>query len=119
MSLSPWNKMEFRCARGGGHPRGARPLPPRTTGAFAHFGREYGSPHKSWELQSAYSGQTLLGLWGLAVGAVNLIRDQVLSEVPLLDYVLPECLAYSLADHSPLNYVRTSLMSGPGSEFLP
>jgi len=39
------------------------------------------------------------------------VRDQF----PLLSW-LP--LPYSLSDHSPLNYLRTSLDSDPGSELL-
>ncbi|WP_437742653.1 lipase family protein [Sorangium sp. So ce1504] len=87
-------------------------LPPQTVGRFTHFGQEYTSPLATWEFRNTRASQTWLGLYALAIGAAAWIKDQF----PLLSKV---SLPYSLGDHSPLNYLRTSLQSFPGAEFLP
>jgi hypothetical protein len=87
-------------------------LPPRSTGRFVHFGHELTSLQTNWEMHDTCAGQALLGVWALAQG----ISSFVMSQFPPLDRVH---LTYSLLDHSPLPYLRTSLQSVPGSEFMP
>ena len=87
-------------------------LPPRSMGDFIHFGQELKSTQSNWEMDDARAPQALLGLSALASGGASFLLDQF----PLLGRVH---LSYSIADHSPLNYLRTSLQSVPGSELLP
>ncbi|WP_437525432.1 lipase family protein [Sorangium sp. So ce726] len=98
-------------------------FPPITMGRFAHSGQLYTAPplDTGWALQRAQvsanglligSEQALAGTAALALGAFAWLKDQL----PLFSW-LP--LPYSLADHSPLNYLRTSLEVVPGSEFRP
>ncbi|WP_437796736.1 lipase family protein [Sorangium sp. So ce693] len=98
-------------------------FPPITMGKFAHSGQLYTAPplDTGWALQRAQasanglltgSEQALAGTAALALGAIAWLKDQL----PLFSW-LP--LPYSLGDHSPLNYLRTSLQVVPGSEFRP
>ncbi|WP_437711050.1 hypothetical protein WMF45_39010 [Sorangium sp. So ce448] len=87
-------------------------LPPRTSGKFAHFGREYTAPQTTWELQHTHALQAPLGLAALASGAASWIKEQIYPGLRVQ-------FEYSLSDHSPLNYVRTSMASAAGAEFLP
>jgi Lipase (class 3) len=93
-------------------------LPPLTMGLFTHFGQHLVEDGGIWALRPTpgnqlftWRNQALAGADALAFGLVAWVRDQF----PLLSW-LP--LPYSLSDHSPLNYLRTSLDSDPGSELL-
>ncbi|WP_433929417.1 lipase family protein [Sorangium cellulosum] len=87
-------------------------LPPKTSGKLTHFGREYTAPHTTWELQSTQSHQAPFGLAAILSGAASWVKDQIYPGARLQ-------FAYSLNDHSPINYVRTSMASSAGAEFLP
>ncbi|AUX45522.1 uncharacterized protein SOCE26_070140 [Sorangium cellulosum] len=79
-------------------------LPPRTTGAFVHFGREYRSTGEGWTYESKIARQTRTFLVSSAVGVFAWIKQQL----PLLR-ALP--LPFSWGDHSPANYVEASQQS--------
>ncbi|WP_438033878.1 hypothetical protein [Sorangium sp. So ce204] len=92
-------------------------------GKFAHSGQLYTAPplDTGWALQRTQtsanglligSEQALAGTAALALGAIAWLKDQL----PLFSWLPLPC---SLGDHSPLNYLRTSLQVVPGSEFRP
>ncbi|WP_437525433.1 lipase family protein [Sorangium sp. So ce726] len=82
-------------------------LPGRMNGRFAHFGNEYRSSATGWKLagKGATPRQTTFGTIATLIGMLGW----------LLDLPVP----YSMEDHMPLQYLRTSMRSAPGSEFLP
>ncbi|WP_437669261.1 lipase family protein [Sorangium sp. So ce131] len=88
-------------------------LPPRTTGHFVHFGREYGAGDGGWMYRSKSVSQVRTFLGSTLVGVLAWTQTQ-LSGLPLLKW-LPT--RYSWGDHSPLNYLRTSQEVLAGSEF--
>ncbi|AUX44613.1 uncharacterized protein SOCE26_060790 [Sorangium cellulosum] len=88
-------------------------LPPRTTGKFVHFGREFGAEDGGWMYRSKSASQVRTFLGSTLVGLLATIRTQ-LSGLPLLQW-LPT--RYSWGDHSPVNYLRASQTVPPGSEF--
>jgi hypothetical protein len=91
-------------------------FPPKTVGKkFVHFGSEYTAPQTNWELQSTQAAQLRYGALPLVLGFVAWLQDQY-PEFGPLSFLRPR---YSLADHQPINYLRTSLQSAPGSEFRP
>lgn len=93
-------------------------LPPWTMGRFHHFGSLYttsllsGGWHQTRVVEGPFEelDRAAAGSLALTIGLLAWVRDQfpVLSRLPL---------PYSLADHSPDNYLRTSLESVPGTEF--
>jgi hypothetical protein len=98
-------------------------LPPRSAGVFQHFGAEYRSTDSGWtETDPERFPQSPTLLFNLPWVALDWVVDQIpvltdavdwLQRIPAVGrYVLP----YSVADHSPLNYLRTSLITHPGSE---
>ncbi|WP_437707096.1 lipase family protein [Sorangium sp. So ce448] len=87
-------------------------LPPLAMGCFWHIGREYRSSDAGWELQVWPVPHVLtLGLSNL-VGVLAWFTQDVL---PLHGLKLP----LSWGHHSPMNYMRTSMMASPGAEFDP
>ncbi|WP_159396851.1 lipase family protein [Sorangium cellulosum] len=85
-------------------------LPPRIMGDFMHFGQQYDSSEASWMPGTRPARQAIsLGLSNL-VGVLSWFTQDV---VPLQWVRLP----FSWGDHSPLNYMRTSLEAAPGEEF--
>ncbi|WP_437579523.1 lipase family protein [Sorangium sp. So ce887] len=88
-------------------------LPPRTTGPFVHFGREFQSDEGGWVYRSTSASQVRTFLGSTVVGVLAWVQTQ-LSGLPLLQW-LPT--RYSWGDHSPLNYLRTSQTVPAGSEF--
>ncbi|WP_437779124.1 lipase family protein [Sorangium sp. So ce1097] len=87
-------------------------LPSRTMGAFVHLGREYRSTSEGWELRVRPVQRVLtLGLSNI-IGALSWFTQDVL---PLKGMRLP----FSWGHHSPLNYMRTSMIARPGAEFEP
>lgn len=88
-------------------------LPPRTTGKFVHFGREYGSTDEGWMYRSVAASQVHTFVGSTIIGVLAWIQMQ-LSGLPLFQ-LLPK--RYSWSDHSPLNYLRTSQSTPVGAEF--
>jgi hypothetical protein len=83
---------------------------PRTMGSFEPFGRQYVSTRFGWMQSSAPLRQAYTLLTSNGLGAVAWINRQV----PFLSSVR---LPFSWADHSPLNYIRTSQIIRVGAEF--
>jgi hypothetical protein len=109
-------------------------LPPRTAGIFEHFGQEYRDTPEGWishgkpvARQARIGGCAILSAVGGAL-AEQFSPRGLLPALPAVDWVreklVPPLLrrpfrfTYSLADHQPINYLRTSRMAVPGSEFL-
>lgn len=91
-------------------------LPARTMGRFVHFGSLYTSKEGTGWMPSRAStsqGLTFMGTAGQAVLAG--IQQEILVDIPILDR-LP--LRFSLADHSPINYLRTSQRDTAGVDFV-
>ncbi|WP_437737725.1 lipase family protein [Sorangium sp. So ce1335] len=87
-------------------------LPSLTMGNFEHFGREYRSTNEGWTLRTRPAQRVLtLGLSNV-IGALAWLTHDVL---PLKGLRLP----LSWGHHSPLNYMRTSMIARPGAEFDP
>ncbi|WP_437893448.1 lipase family protein [Sorangium sp. So ce124] len=108
-------------------------LPPRTAGTFEHFGQEYRSTPQGWTSNGRPVGQARIGGCALLSGLGGYLAEQfsvrgLLPDLPAVDWVkerlVPPLLRrqflfrYSLADHMPINYLRTSRAPIPGSEFL-
>lgn len=98
-------------------------LPPRTMGEFAHFGQEYEAVEAGWQSRRGAVAQSRIGSVSIALGVSAWIMDQlqIFREQPVLrDLSFLVSRAFqppSLADHSPLNYLRTSHIVRPGIEF--
>jgi hypothetical protein len=73
-------------------------LPPRETGEFVHFGRQYASDDGPWQECPSVAQSTL---WAAPIAAVAFAAQQFPSGRRL-------ALPYSLADHVPQNYVDAS-----------
>jgi hypothetical protein len=90
-------------------------LPPRTMGRFAHFGEEYGSTDDAgWLYRSGAVRQVCTALGAGIVGLAALAQEQLVG-IPALQW--PH-LPYSLGDHSPISYLRTSMMAAPSDELV-
>lgn len=85
-------------------------MPPRTMGSFIPFGKQYVSTPYGWQLERRFVRQAILGGLSMGIGVMAFVRNQF----PLLNWIP---LHVSWADHSPLNYLRTSQIVYPGSEF--
>jgi hypothetical protein len=91
-------------------------LPPRESGAFAHFGREFrcdrldaGDVERpDWTERTSYTDQT--GALGLAVGGFAFLSREIrrLRGLPLHQ---------SIADHGPQNYISALTPPGVRSEY--
>ncbi|XXX75792.1 lipase family protein [Sorangium sp. So ce134] len=88
-------------------------LPPRSTGDFVHFGKEFGSDEGGWMYRSQPVSQVRTFLGSTVVGVLAWLQTQ-LAGLPVLQW-LPT--RYSWGDHSPLNYLRTSQAVSAGAEF--
>ncbi|KYF86936.1 hypothetical protein BE20_27545 [Sorangium cellulosum] len=87
-------------------------MPPLAMGCFAHFGRAYHSTDAGWELQPRPLQQAItLGLSNV-IGVLAWFTQDVL---PLHG----QRFLFSWGHHSPLNYMRTSMIARPGAEFDP
>ncbi|WP_437813658.1 lipase family protein [Sorangium sp. So ce1078] len=85
-------------------------LPPRVMKKFEHFGQHYESSDDGWIKRERATRQLVtLGLSNV-VGALAWFTQDV---VPLSFVKFP----FSWGDHSPRNYMRTSIESLPGEEF--
>jgi hypothetical protein len=89
-------------------------LPPRSTGPFAHFGTEYTSSEMGWLPQTEIMSAVGSILTSLTVGTMAWLQYQ-LPEIPILRS-LP--LRWSIRDHGPMYYLRTSEATGAASVFL-
>jgi hypothetical protein len=101
-------------------------LPPRTMGEFEHFGLEYESANTGWQYREGAVAQSRVGSVRVALAGLAWVMDQLqgVREQPLikdLAHLLSRWVGSppSLADHLPLNYLRTSLTVQPGVEFEP
>ncbi|AUX37870.1 MULTISPECIES: lipase family protein [Sorangium] len=101
-------------------------LPPRTMGEYEHFGREYEATDTGWQYRDSVTKQSNIGSLRIALAGIAWVMDQLqgIREQPVvrdLALLLSRCVGNppSLADHSPLNYVRTSQMARVGGEFSP
>jgi hypothetical protein len=76
-------------------------LPARTAGRFAHFGRELRATAWGWQATARESSQVWSAIVAFGIGVLAWIKAQfvVVRELPL---------SYSLDDHSPRHYLRTS-----------
>lgn len=85
-------------------------LPSRTMGRFAHVGEEFVSTEDGWVYKPVSVSQAITVVASNILGAAAYVFQQVLPfgwEVP-----------FSWADHSPLNYLHTSLAVPSGSEIV-
>jgi hypothetical protein len=85
-------------------------MPPRTAGSFAHTGEEYISTDHGWVKRTpagAFQATSVLTSTIIATSA------WLLEQLPIFAWLK---LPYSLADHSPLNYLHVSQTSTPGAE---
>ncbi len=76
-------------------------LPPRITGNFAHFGREFVATGGVWVRNQKLMRQAYMNMLGNVVGTVAWIKDMM----PIAQW-LP--MQFAWGDHSPLNYLRVS-----------
>jgi hypothetical protein len=77
-------------------------LPPRTTGEFQHFGQEYSSAPGGWSLRHRPLRQLGSLLLSLPIATLAWVAKQ-------FPYLAGISFPWSIADHSPLNYLETSL----------
>ncbi|KYF95575.1 hypothetical protein BE17_22100 [Sorangium cellulosum] len=85
-------------------------MPPYAMGRFEHFGQHYESSDAGWLKRDRAMRQVItLGLSNL-VGALAWFTQDV---VPLSWVRVP----FSWGDHSPRNYIRTSIEALPGEEY--
>jgi Lipase (class 3) len=89
-------------------------LPPLTMGRFEHFGQEYASTDEGWARRQEPVRQALTFVGSGLLGVTDWVT-QHLSGIPLAQWI-PQ-IPFSLADHDPSRYVRTSLASPRGIEF--
>ncbi|KYF54751.1 hypothetical protein BE08_31540 [Sorangium cellulosum] len=101
-------------------------LPPRTMGEFEHFGLEYESTDTGWQYREGAVTQSRVGSVRVVLAGLAWVMDQLqgVREQPVIKdvaYLMSRLMVNppSLADHLPLNYLRTSLMVQPGVEFEP
>lgn len=101
-------------------------LPPRTMGEYEHFGLEYEATDTGWQYRASATTQSNIGSLRIALAGVAWVMDQLqgIREQPVvrdLALLLSRWVGNppSLADHLPLNYVRTSQMARVGGEFGP
>jgi hypothetical protein len=80
-------------------------LPPRTTGEFRHFGVEYSSGASGWTRGRRPIRQLASLLLSLPVAGLAWAAKQ-------LPYLAGIDFPWSIADHSPLNYLQTSWQGG-------
>ncbi|WP_437592493.1 lipase family protein [Sorangium sp. So ce1000] len=85
-------------------------LPPISTGRFAHFGHELRANGSGWGEHKGRINQTWSATLGLALGVAAFVIEQL----PFLHWIK---LNFSLADHSPLNYLRVSQQRDSVTEF--
>ncbi|XXY53299.1 lipase family protein [Sorangium sp. So ce269] len=87
-------------------------LPSLTMGLFKHIGREYQSTDEGWALRVRPVRRAItLGLSNI-MGGISWIAQDVL---PLGG----SSMRFSWGHHSPINYMRTSMIARPGAEFDP
>jgi hypothetical protein len=83
-------------------------LPSRTMGPFVHMGQQLDSSDEGWVVGTRPLRQALtLGLSSV-IGVAAWLTQEV--------FPLRTRLPFSWGDHSPLNYIRTSMEALPGSE---
>ncbi|WP_437551908.1 lipase family protein [Sorangium sp. So ce367] len=87
-------------------------LPPITMGRFEHIGREYHSTETGWALKTEPVRRTLTAGLSNIIGIAAWLTQDVL---PIRWLRLP----FSWGHHSPINYMRASMIADPGAEFDP
>lgn len=107
-------------------------LPPRSTGPFQHFGREYryhipnlqnsicellgylgcaqGGQNGTWREEKKPTGQSLTAFGGFGLAGASFLLKKI---KPLRSLPFP----YSFDDHSPINYVQALTPPGVQNEF--
>lgn len=89
-------------------------LPPWSAGSFRHIGSEFRETSEGgWLHRTATVNQSFSFVVSMFIGLVAPVLGQ-LGSVPVLSRMR---LPFSLGDHSPLNYLRTSQIIPVGSEF--
>jgi hypothetical protein len=86
-------------------------LPPRTMGKFHHIGQEYTATDGGWVPEYRPVNQLITGGLSTVAGILAWVKDQL----PFLSWV-PTYVSWG--DHSPLNYLRTSLKAAPGTDLF-
>ncbi len=76
-------------------------LPPRITGNFAHFGREFIATGGVWVRNQKVVRKAYMNILGNVVGTVAWIKDMM----PIAQWIP---MQFAWGDHSPLNYLRVS-----------
>ncbi|WP_437798877.1 lipase family protein [Sorangium sp. So ce693] len=76
-------------------------LPPRTTGSFAHFGKEYYCAEQGWLLRPKAISQVYTALLTVPIGAIAWGLEQ-------FAFARWVSLPFSMSDHSPINYLWCS-----------
>lgn len=87
-------------------------LPPVTMGRFEHIGREYHSTETGWALQDRPTRRAITAGVSNIIGIAAWLTQDVL---PVSWLRLP----FSWGHHSPINYMRASMIADPGAEFDP
>lgn len=90
-------------------------LPPRISGNFSHFGREFVAAGGVWVQNRQLMRQAYMAMIGNFIGTLAWVKDQL----PLSQWIP---MQFAWADHSPLNYLRVSRgqpsgFATPGDEF--
>lgn len=90
-------------------------LPPRLSGNFSHFGREFVVKGGVWAQNPKLMRQAYMAMIGNLIGTLAWVKDQL----PISQW-MP--MQFAWADHSPLNYLRVSKaqpsgFATPGDEF--
>jgi hypothetical protein len=86
-------------------------FPPRTTGSFQHFGKEYyGTKTRGWSERTPALTQAWSALAMLPIAALAFVAEQF----PLGRKVK---FNYSMADHIPQNYIDCSKVQNPRAVF--
>jgi hypothetical protein len=81
-------------------------------GRFEHIGREYHSTETGWALKTEPVRRTLTAGLSNIIGIAAWLTQDVL---PIRWLRLP----FSWGHHSPINYMRASMIADPGAEFDP
>ncbi|CAN92390.1 Probable Lipase [Sorangium cellulosum So ce56] len=85
-------------------------FPSRAMGRFAPLGRQYVSSNEGWVLRPA----PVRAAWTLLLSNFLGVTSFLTQEVFSVNWLR---LPFSWQDHSPLNYMRTSMLAPPGAEF--
>ena len=89
-------------------------LPPLSTGRFMHFGSEYSDTEHGWVYNPTPVAPARLFSSSVFLGLLAWFQAQ-LPEIPVLRHVP---FPWSLRDHGPIYYLRTSQATAVGAEFI-